>query len=97
MKLILALLLFISTSALASPTFYDEPDKVLHTQWSAIGAHVLYGVGASEDEAFWAMMAIGALNEAQPHNTGRERRRDMIANLVGAGTVYVKWGWIWGR
>ena len=89
MKTILALLLLISTSAQASPTFYDEPDKVLHTRYSAIGAHSLYAVGLTPNQSFWTMMTIGALNEAQPHNTGRERRRDMIANIIGASTVFV--------
>ncbi len=89
MKLILALLLLISTSAQASTTFYDEPDKVLHTKWSAIGAHVLHGVGMTPSKAFWSMMIIGIANETQPHNTGRERRRDMIANIIGASTVFV--------
>ena len=71
-------------------SFYDEPDKVLHTGWSAVGAHTLKAIGLTPWQAFWTMIAIGAMNEIPSHNTGQERRRDMVANLIGASTAFVK-------
>ena len=86
--LILAAMLLFSSSANAT-TFYDEPDKVLHTQYSAVGAHALKAIGLTSWQSFWTMMLIGALNEIPSHNTGQERRRDMVANIVGASSVFV--------
>ena len=59
--LILAAMLLFSTSANAN--FYDEPDKVLHTQYSAVGAHALKAIGLTPWQSFWTMMLIGVVNE----------------------------------
>lgn len=85
---ILAILLMLSTSASAD-TFFSEPDKQKHMIGSAIGANLMYAAGLTKWQAFGAMLAIGALKELGDGNSNTEHGRDMLANAIGASTVFV--------
>ena len=85
---ILAILLMLSASASAD-AFFAEQDKQKHMIGSAIGANLMYAAGLSKWEAFGAMLAIGALKELGDDNSSVEHGRDMLANVIGASTVFV--------
>jgi len=85
-KLLLTLFLF---SSPANATFYNEEDKRHHTQGLAVGANLLKSFGATSIEAFSAALLVGIAKELSDNNSASEHKRDMLANIIGASTVFV--------
>ena len=88
MKYLVLVFAILTTSARAD-TFFAEPDKQKHMTGSAIGSNLMHAVGLSKWQAFGAMLAIGALKELGDDNSSAEHGRDMLANVIGASTVFV--------
>ena len=84
----LLLLLTLLLPGMASAEFFQQRDKQLHMAGSAIGVHVLHAAGMTKQQAFWSMMFIGAMKELGDDNTGREHAMDMVANTIGAATIF---------
>lgn len=91
MLLILLALAPVVSNASDASVFLHEEDKQKHMALSALGANLLHAAGMTEKQAFWTMIAIGLSKEVllDPHNSKQEHRRDMLANTIGAGTVFV--------
>lgn len=84
-----ALLLISAASAAEGVPFFEQRDKQQHMLYSAVGANALLAMGATPKQAFWTMLAIGAIKEATDDNTAKEHGMDMVANAIGASTVFV--------
>lgn len=88
--IVVSAMYFICNDAEASglSEFYKEPDKVLHTQYSAIATNLMYVGGMSKWQAFTTMMMVGTAKELTDDNSTEEHHRDMLANMIGASTVF---------
>jgi hypothetical protein len=88
--IILSLMLFIAGCNVAgADDFFHEDDKQKHMALSALGANVLYAAGLKPWQAFAVMVSVGALKELGDDNTDVEHGRDMLANTLGASSVFV--------
>lgn len=95
-ELIAALIVVVATVILCNESeasdlseFYQQKDKQLHTQYSAIATNLMYVGGMSKWEAFTVMMVIGHIKESMDsHNSQHEHDMDMFANMMGAATVF---------
>lgn len=85
---VLSLILMLS-SAVNADTFFIESDKQKHMAGSAIGANLMYAAGLTKWQAFGVMLAIGAIKELGDDNSSAEHGRDMLANAIGASSVFV--------
>ena len=85
----LVLIFTLISAPVHADTFFTEPDKQKHMVGSAIGANLMYAAGLSKWQAFGAMLAIGALKELGDNNSSTEHGRDMLANAIGASSVFI--------
>ncbi len=69
-------------------TFFTESDKQGHMIGSAVLAHIFYALTHDPVGSFFAMVAIGLIKEFTDTNTMTEHVRDMLANVIGASTVF---------
>lgn len=90
MKIIAFMLLLVCGGVDASDLsdFYNEPDKQKHIQYSSLLTNGMYLCGMTKWQSFTAMMAIGGMKELMDGNTQEEHLRDMLANMIGASTVF---------
>ncbi len=89
MKVVTLSILLMLSAPISADTFFAEPDKQKHMIGSAIGANLMYSAGLTKWQAFGAMLAIGAIKELGDNNSSAEHGRDMLANAIGASTVFV--------
>ena len=69
-------------------TFFTESDKQGHMIGSAILATIFYAVTSDPTGSFFLMVAVGLIKEFTDTNTMTEHLRDMLANVIGASTVF---------
>ncbi len=81
--------LMILSGAASANTFFTEQDKQKHMVGSALGANLMYGAGLTKWEAFCVMLTIGAFKELGDDNSNTENGRGMLANAIGASSVFV--------
>lgn len=90
---LLTLCLLFANSIQASDLseFYKQKDKQLHTKYSAIATNAMYVAGMTKWQAFTVMMVIGGIKETMDgdRNTQEEHHKDMLANMIGASTVFL--------
>ena len=85
---VIILFMLLSTAASAD-TLFTEQDKQKHIAGAAIGANLMYAAGLTKWQAFGAMLAIGAFKELGDDNSSSEHGRDMLANAIGASSVFI--------
>ena len=83
------LLLALLAAPVHAETFFIEQDKQKHMKYSAVATNLMYWGGMSKWQAFTTMMVVGAIKEQMDDNTEEEHHRDMMANMLGASTVFV--------
>ena len=69
-------------------TFFTEKDKQRHMVGSAILVHIFYAITLDPIGSFLLMVTAGLLKEFIDTNTMPEHVRDMLANVIGASTVF---------
>jgi hypothetical protein len=84
-----ALVMLSACNVAGADDFIHEQDKQKHMALSALGANVLYAAGLKPWQAFGVMVGIGALKEMGDDNSNVEHGRDMLANAIGASSVFV--------
>ena len=89
MKAYVLIMLMLFSGSCSADSFFAEQDKQKHMALSAVGSNLLYASGLTKLQAFSIMLAIGAIKEAGDDNSGTEHARDMLANAIGASSVFV--------
>jgi hypothetical protein len=84
-----ALVMLSACNVAGADDFIHEQDKQKHMALSALGAHALHAAGLKPWQAFAVMMYIGTMKELRDHNSNVEHGRDMLANAIGASSVFV--------